>query len=48
MGKISGDKARYNRQRRRKIERREEMRGLRAALEAKGAAPSKAGAVAKS
>jgi len=32
MGKISGDKARYNRQRRRKIERREEMRGLRAAL----------------
>ncbi len=48
MGKVSGDKARYNRQRRKQIARREEMRSLRATLEAKGAAPSKAAAAAKS
>jgi hypothetical protein len=49
MGKISGDKARYNRQRRKKIARREEMRALRATLDAKGAATPqpKAGAAAK-
>jgi hypothetical protein len=49
MGKVSGDKARYNRQRRKKIARREEMRALRATLEAKSAAPPpKAGAAPKS
>lgn len=35
MGRISGDKARFNRQRRKKIARREQMRVLRAALETK-------------
>ena len=45
MGKVSGDKSRYNRQRRKKIARREQMRALRATLSAQGAAPqSKAGA----
>ncbi len=46
MGKISGDKSRYNRQRRKQIARRAEMRALRATLSAKGAATpqSKAGA----
>ncbi len=38
MGKIKGDKARYNRQRRKKIARREKMRALRATLGAKGVA----------
>ena len=38
MGKISGDKARYNRQRRKKIARREKMRALRATLGVKGVA----------
>jgi hypothetical protein len=49
MGKISGDKARYNRQRRKKIARREEMRALRATLDAKATATPqpKAGAAAK-
>ena len=49
MGKVSGDKARYNRQRRKKIARREEMRALRATLDAKGTATPqpKAGAAAK-
>ena len=32
MGKVSGDKARYNRQRRKKLARRVEMRALRATL----------------
>ncbi|MFI5396901.1 MAG: hypothetical protein ACHQ9S_15295 [Candidatus Binatia bacterium] len=46
MGKVSGDKARYNRERRKKIARREQMRALRATLGAKGVATpqSKAGA----
>ena len=50
MGKVSGDKSRYNRQRRKKIARRVEMRALRATLSATGATPPppKAGAVAKS
>ena len=38
MGKISGDKARYNRNRRKKIARRVKMRALRATLTAAGAA----------
>lgn len=43
MGQISGDKARWNRERRKKIARREKMRELRAALSAKGgAAPPRA------
>jgi hypothetical protein len=50
MGKISGDKARYNRDRRKKIARRVEMRALRAKLTAAGTAPPppKAGAATKS
>jgi len=36
MGKISGDKAKYNRNRRKKIARRVEMRALRATLTAAG------------
>jgi len=49
MGKVSGDKARYNRERRKKIARREDMRALRAALSAKGVATpqSKGGTAAK-
>ena len=49
MGKISGDKARYNRQRRKQIARREKMRALRATLGAKGVAmpPPKGGAATK-
>lgn len=39
MGKISGDAARYNRNRRKKIARRVEMRALRATLGAAGTAP---------
>lgn len=45
MGKVSGDKSRYNRQRRKNLARREEMRALRARLaEAKagGTPPPKA------
>ena len=38
MGQIKGDKARYNRERRKKIARRVEMRALRATLGAPGAA----------
>ena len=38
MGKVTGDKARYNRDRRRKLERRVTMRALRTMLDAKGAA----------
>jgi hypothetical protein len=46
MGKVTGDKSRYNRQRRKKIARREQMRALRATLGAKGVATpqAKAGA----
>ena len=49
MGKVSGDKARYNRQRRKKIARREQMRALRATLGAKGVVTpqSKVGAATK-
>jgi hypothetical protein len=50
MGKVSGDKARYNRDRRKKIARRVEMRALRATLGATGAATPqpKAGTATKS
>ncbi len=49
MGKISGDKARYNRERRKKLARRERMRALQATLGGKiAAAPqAKAGAATK-
>lgn len=49
MGKIKGDKARYNRERRKKIARREKMRALRATLGAKAAVTPqpKAGAATK-
>jgi len=49
MGRISGDKARYNLQRRKKLARRERMRALRATLDAKAAATPqpKAGAATK-
>ena len=49
MGQMKGDKARYNRERRKKIARREQMRALRATLEGKGAATPqpKAGGAAK-
>jgi hypothetical protein len=49
MGKVSGDKAKYNRERRKKIARRVEMRALRATLTAAGTATpqSKAGATSK-
>lgn len=42
MGRITGDKSRFNKQRRQKIAKREEMRALRASWTAKGAAPAKA------
>ena len=38
MGQIKGDKARYNRERRKKLARRERMRALRATVDAKAAA----------
>ena len=46
MGKVSGDKSRYNRLRRKQIARREQMRALRATLGAKAAVtpPPNAGA----
>lgn len=49
MGKVSGDKARYNRERRKKLARRERMRALQATLGAKTAATPqpKAGAATK-
>jgi hypothetical protein len=48
MGQVKGDKARHNRERRKKLARRVEMRALRATLGAKGAAPqAKAAAAAK-
>jgi hypothetical protein len=40
MGQISGDKSRYNRDRRRKIARRAEMRALREKLATAGAPPA--------
>lgn len=39
MGQMKGDKARYHRERRKKLARREKMRALRAASEPKMAAP---------
>ena len=50
MGQMKGDKARYNRERRKKIARREEMRALRATLRTTGAASPqpKAGPATKS
>jgi hypothetical protein len=39
MGQIKGDKARFNRERRKKLARRVEMRAQRAALGAAGVAP---------
>ena len=49
MGKVSGDKARYNRDRRKKIARRAEIRALRATLSAAGTEtpPPKARAATK-
>jgi hypothetical protein len=38
MGEIKGDKSRYNRERRKKLARRERMRALRATLNDKAAA----------
>lgn len=46
MGQIKGDKARYNRERRKKIARRAKMRALRATLSA-GQPQPKAGATTK-
>jgi hypothetical protein len=43
MGRISGDKGRFNKQRRQKIAKREAMRALRASWATKGAAPAQAG-----
>ncbi len=45
MGRVTGDKSRYNKQRRQKIAKREEMRALRKSWGEKGAAkPSKSAA----
>lgn len=41
MGRITGDKGRFNKQRRQKIAKREAMRALRASWATKGAAPAK-------
>jgi len=41
MGRVSGDKSRYNKQRRKKIAQRAEMRALRATLKAQGAPVAK-------
>ena len=38
MGRVSGDKARYNRERRKKLARRVKMRALRAKMDANAAA----------
>jgi hypothetical protein len=48
MGQIKGDKARYNRERRKKIARRVETRARRAILSAEGAAPAPPKTVTKS
>ncbi len=42
MGQIKGDKARYNRQRRKKIAKRVDTRALRGTVKSEGAAPAKA------
>jgi hypothetical protein len=48
MGQVKGDKARHNRERRKKLARRVEMRALRATLGTKAVAPqSKAAAATK-
>jgi len=49
MGQIKGDKARYNRERRKKLARRERMRALRVTADAEAAATPqpKAGATTK-
>jgi hypothetical protein len=45
MGRISGDKSRYNKQRRQKIAKREDMRALRKSWATKAAAaPAEAAA----
>ena len=45
MGRVTGDKSRFNKQRRQKIAKREEMRALRASWGQKAAAkPAKAAA----
>jgi hypothetical protein len=46
MGRVTGDKSRFNKQRRQKIAKREEMRALRKSWGAPAAAP-KAGKPAK-
>jgi hypothetical protein len=46
MGMIKGDKSRFNRERRKKLARRVEMRALRATLAAKSVAPPPAKAAA--
>jgi hypothetical protein len=48
MGKISGDKARYNRDRRKRIAQRAKMRALRATLTGAAKPQPKAGAAPKS
>ncbi len=48
MGRVSGDKARYHRERRKKLARRVRMRALRATLENKAPTPQpKAGGAPK-
>lgn len=42
MGRVSGDKSRYNRQRRKRIAQREAMRALRKTLGAQSASTPKA------
>jgi len=42
MGRISGDKSRFNKQRRQKIAKREEMRALRKSWGVKAPAPKTA------
>jgi hypothetical protein len=47
MGQIKGDKARYNRERRKKIARRVEVRALRATMGTEGAATPQSKPVVK-
>lgn len=47
MGRVTGDKGRYNKQRRQKIAKRVEMRALRASWGTKTAAPAEAAKAAK-
>ena len=42
MGQIKGDKARYNRQRRKKIAKRVDTRAVRGTLKSEAVAPAKA------